>query len=130
MSNKDKIKDYLLTINQRFLNTETEHYDAETKTFNIGVFYVHESLKTYELRQIIDDNGDYRVIGEGEVNEAELIQLLAGFYAGYLATLDLLDLEYEETEVTKDNIEEQDLNPEAKEALKKILEDAEREEAN
>lgn len=120
---KNKINDYLNQVNLRFLNAETEYYDAETKTYNVGVFYVHEGLNYFEIRQVTDEKGDYTVIGEGEYTAEECLACLAGLYEGYTLTLDLLDLEYQEQEISLENVDSADLTEEGKAAARKMLEE-------
>lgn len=122
MSNKDKINDYVRTINQRTL-VEEEYYDATTKEYNIGSIWVHEGLGYFEIRRVEDEKGDYVVVGEGEMKtEEEVVHCLAGILAGHILTLDSLDMEYNETEYTLENIDQQEnLTDSQKAAIKEFL---------
>ena len=119
--NQDTINDYVREINKFFLSPES-HYDPESKEYLVGAFWVHEGLDYFEIRRVNDEKGDYSVLGNGEQSELECIATLAGILDGYRLTLDLLDMEFTEGEITEETVDANpDLTDEQKVEMKAVM---------
>lgn len=99
-SNIEVANQYIQQINDRFLVAD-EPYDNETKTFNVGTFYIHRGMGQkgveYTIREVLDEKGDFKVHGKEGLLSDQVCYYLEGFLQGHFDTCTLLG--YELTDV-------------------------------
>lgn len=98
------VKQYIEVLNHRFLRERNlPAYNSETKHWNTGQFYLHESIGkfgyVYELREVLDESGSFKVHGSPNGYKAdELALFLDGWIIGHYRTLDMLNIVLSETD--------------------------------
>lgn len=132
-SNVETLKEYVKAINYRFLRSrDLPAYEPETKTWNTGQFFLHESFGKrgyiYELREVLDEEGAFKTHGakHGYTSE-ELLYFLDGWIVGHYQTLDMLGIVLNEQDEEGNTIYEDTLGDSIEEPLP---EDDENEEAD
>lgn len=122
-SNIEIIKQFISQLNDRFLREDGEFYDIQTRKYNVGTFYLHESMGRngyeYEVREVLDENGAYKSLA-GQPHTSEVIMFfLEGYLAGHFATCEMLGYTLE---VVEDDGEIDTKNPRglSKEEIEKL----------
>ncbi len=102
LANIEVAQQYIQQINDRLL-VEDEAYDNETKTFNVGTFYIHRGMGAkgveYDIREVTSETGGYKVHGKAGLLSDQVCYYLEGFLQGHFDTCELLG--YELTDVAK-----------------------------
>jgi len=101
LPNIEIAQQYIQQINDRFLVAD-EPYDNETKTYNIGTFYIHRGMGAkgveYTIREVTTETGGYKVHGRDGMLSDQVCFYLEGFLQGHFGTCTLLGYELTETE--------------------------------
>jgi hypothetical protein len=96
IANIEIAQQYIQQINDRFLVSD-EPYDADTKTYNIGTFYIHRGMGQkgveYTIREVTSETGGYKVHGKDGMLADQVCYYLEGFLQGHFGTCTLLGYE-------------------------------------
>jgi hypothetical protein len=96
LPNIEIAQQYLAQVNERLL-VETEPYTNETKTWNIGTFYIHRGMGQkgveYSIREVTNETGGYKVHGAEGMMSDQVCYYLQGFLQGHFETCELLGYE-------------------------------------
>lgn len=107
-SNIEIIKQFISQLNDRMLREDGEFYDIQTRKYNVGTFYLHESMGRngyeYEVREVLDENGAFKSLA-GQPHTSEVIMFfLEGYLAGHFETCEMLGY-------TLEVVEEEGIDP-------------------
>lgn len=96
LANIEIAQQYIQQINDRFL-VEDEPYDADSKKYNVGTFYIHRGMGQkgveYTIREVTSETGGYKVHGVEGMLSDQVCYYLEGFIQGHFATCTLLGYE-------------------------------------
>ena len=99
-ANIEIAQQYIQQINDRFL-VEDDHYNTETKTYNVGTFYIHRGMGQkgveYTIREVTSETGGYKVHGRDGMLSDQVCFYLEGFLKGHFDTCEMLGYELTET---------------------------------
>jgi hypothetical protein len=108
-------KQYLTQLNDRFLSGDDKYYDIETRTYNVGVFYLHETMGKngyeYEVREVLDENGAFKSLFPSGHDIEGTLCFLEGYLSGHFATCEMLGYTLEEIKEEGDEAPIDPLNP-------------------
>lgn len=111
-SNIEIAQQYIQSINDRFLRPD-EPFDSETKTHNVGCFYIYRGMGRkgveYSVREVIDEKGAYKVHGKEGLLSDQVCYYLEGFLQGHYDTCEMLGYELVDTDKTADEKPEGDV---------------------
>ena len=100
LPNIEIAQQYIAQINERLL-VEIEPYTNETKTWNIGTFYIHRGMGQkgveYTIREVTNETGGYKVHGAEGMLSDQVCYYLQGFLQGHFETCELLGYELVDT---------------------------------
>lgn len=101
LPNIEIAQQYIGQINERLL-VEVEPYNNETKSWNIGTFYIHRGMGQkgveYTIREVTNETGGYKVHGSDGMLSDQVCFYLQGFLQGHFETCELLGYELVDAE--------------------------------
>ena len=116
LANSEIAQQYSQQITDRFL-VEDEPYDAETKKYNVGTFYIYRGMGQkgveYSIREVTSETGGYKVHGAEGMLSDQVCYYLEGFLQGHFGTCTLLGYELlanEEGEATTEETTDEDVS--------------------
>lgn len=96
LANIEIANQYIQQINDRLLVAD-EPYDSETKTYNLGTFYIYRGMGQkgveYSIREVTSETGGYKVHGAEGMLSDQVCYYLEGFLQGHFSTCTLLGYE-------------------------------------
>jgi hypothetical protein len=110
-SNIEIVKQFISQLNDRFLRDDGPHYDMQTRQYNVGTFYLYETMGkngyAYEVREVLDEKGSFKSLSPQGHTVEGIMYFLDGYLMGHFATCDMLGYTLE---VTEDGDDKEDPN--------------------
>ena len=117
LPNIEVAQQYIQQINDRLLVAD-ESYDNDTKTYNVGTFYIYRGMGQkgveYSIREVTSEQGAYKVHGRDGMMSDQVCFYLEGFLQGHFATCELLGYNLVDVETEGEASENPDLSIEDK----------------